>query len=507
MSKRTVFLCLFVILIIASFLRLYHFTTTPPGLYPDEAADGNNALEITHTAPFGSGFKVYYPEDNGREGLYVNMVAVLIKFFDGVHEPWIVRLPAAVSGILTVLGIYFLAAELFSPKVGILSSFLLATSVWHIIFSRIGFRAIMAPLFLIWALYLLLKSIRPSNSKFYILYSIFAGISYGLGFYTYIAYRITPLLLILFVVFFRKEKNFWKIAGIFLATTFIVALPIGLYYLQNPADFFGRTAQISVSNSDSPIKDLALNSLKTLAMFNFRGDFNWRHNISGAPELFWPVGIMFLIGIVISLKLIMKRLKIKNQNDNKKIQNKLPQGNSNILNFDFSFLLLFLWFFLAMLPVVLSDEGIPHALRSIIMLPPAIIFAALGTAALYSWLKSYIRASWVKGFACLFFVLLFAEAYSKYFVVWAKNPDVQNAFNADYVTLGRELNALPAATPKYVVVEAGGVPIRGIPTPAQTTMFITDTFRADEQAAKNIHYVLPHNINTIPKDALIFELR
>ncbi len=28
----------------------------------DEAADGNNALEITHTVPFASGFKPFYEE-------------------------------------------------------------------------------------------------------------------------------------------------------------------------------------------------------------------------------------------------------------------------------------------------------------------------------------------------------------------------------------------------------------------------------------------------------------
>jgi len=31
-------------------------------------------------------------------------------------------------------------------------------------------------------------------------------------------------------------------------------------------------------------------------MFNFYGDPNMRHNYSGDPELFFPVGILFLIG-------------------------------------------------------------------------------------------------------------------------------------------------------------------------------------------------------------------
>jgi hypothetical protein len=84
---------------------------------------------------------------------------------------------------------------------------------------------------------------------------------------------------------------------------------------------------------------------------------------------------------------------------------------------------------------------------------------------------------------------------------------VPEAFNADYVAIGRELNALPAATPQYVVVDATGVMVRGIPMPAQTVMFITDTFEPEEQAAKNIHYVLPGDETGIPDGAIVVHLR
>ncbi len=75
-------LLLVIILIIASFLRLYNITETPPGLYPDEAMNGNNALEVLSTGHF----KVFYPENNGREGLFINIQAVFLKFFD--NKPW-----------------------------------------------------------------------------------------------------------------------------------------------------------------------------------------------------------------------------------------------------------------------------------------------------------------------------------------------------------------------------------------------------------------------------------
>ena len=45
----------------------------------------------------------------------------------------------------------------------------------------------------------------------------------------------------------------------------------------------GRTTQISIFNSPTLIEDLAFNIVTTAGMFNFVGDFNWRHNIAGQP--------------------------------------------------------------------------------------------------------------------------------------------------------------------------------------------------------------------------------
>ena len=78
---------------------------------------------------------------------------------------------------------------------------------------------------------------------------------------------------------------------------------------------------------------------------------------------------------------------------------------------------------------------------------------------------------------------------------------MQGAFSADYVQIGRELNVLPKELPKYVIVEASGVDVRGIPMPAQTVMFITDTFTPEKQKEKNIFYVLPEQKNQIPENS------
>ena len=507
---------LVLIIIIAAYLRVANIESVPPGLYPDEAMNGNNALEALDTHDF----KVFYPENNGREGLFINIQAIFISFLG--NEPWVLRLPSVIFGILTVLGIYFLTKEFFcenpkskilNPKqiqsskrfgnwkleignceVALLSSFLIATSFWHIDFSRIGFRAIMAPFFLTWGIYFLLLSFRQAQEskppKSYILNSIFGGIFYGLGFYSYIAYRATPLIILcILAVFFikaRKErwsKHFCTAALTFIAFTILVTLPLNIYFLNNPQDFLGRTSQISIFNSATPVKDLHINITKTAGMFNIVGDWNWRHNIAGHPLLSIPVGIIFLVGLISGLRSLS------------------PSRKGDKLRMT----ILFLWTMTAAAPVVISNEGLPHALRAILMAPPIMIFSAFGGLKLYEYLQKRITIKKLNIIALILLATITIESYVNYFIVWAKNPNTAGAFNQDYAEIGRELNALPKETPKFVIINAPGVDVRGIPMPAQTVMFITNTFRNEERINKNIRYLTPAELpeTIFPENAFI----
>jgi hypothetical protein len=274
---------------------------------------------------------------------------------------------------------------------------------------------------------------------------------------------------------------------VFLVVTFLVATPIGWYFVKNPSSFFGRTAEISVTSSSNPVGVFAINIGK-----DWRGDSNWRQNISGAPELFWPVGIIFLVGFFLGLYALWKSWHTRKRKDEHGAavrEDMFPL---------FALLTMYAWFALAILPAAASDEGIPHALRSILMIPPVMAFAALGGVWLYGLVKKYwhVKVAWTLAAAFIIFVGIYG--YVNYFIVWAQNPNVPGAFNADYVTIGDQINALPTSTPKYVVVNAGGVPERGIPTPAETTMFITHTFTTQDQTADNIHYLLPDQTSSIP---------
>src|SRR3989338_9660055 len=92
-----------VIIPLAVFFRFYQIDSFPPGLYPDEAMNGNNALSALEAGSF----KVFYPENNGREGLFINLQAISVGLFG--NNPWSLRIVSAIIGTLTVIGLYLLA--------------------------------------------------------------------------------------------------------------------------------------------------------------------------------------------------------------------------------------------------------------------------------------------------------------------------------------------------------------------------------------------------------------
>jgi hypothetical protein len=165
------------------------------------------------------------------------------------------------------------------------------------------------------------------------------------------------------------------------------------------------------------------------------------------------------------------------------------------------------WLALSGLPVVISNEGLPHALRAILMIPPVFMLAAIGASWLYERFRAHLNPKFIQFFAGFIFALLIGQAYVEYFVLWVPNQNTKDAFAASYVDLAQQINAAPKNTAKYIVVDAGGVPVNGIPMPAQTVMFLTKSYTLKEQQESNIHYVLPNQESEIPEGALVYRIR
>ncbi|KKW01457.1 MAG: hypothetical protein A3A26_01710 [Candidatus Zambryskibacteria bacterium RIFCSPLOWO2_01_FULL_47_14] len=503
MTHRFRYKIILVLLIIAvaAFFRLNNLKSARPGLYPDEAMNGSNAIVANQTRDYN----VFYSENNGREGLFINLQALSIKQFG--NQPWALRGVSAVIGILTVLGLYFLARELFGWQIGAISSFLLAISFWHVNFSRIGFRAIMVPFILVYVFYFLWRGLRRSHFQDF----FWAGIFMGLGFYTYTSFRAAPIILILILanywLFIKKDYSRTEylharnrlLAGfaMLFLVTFFVALPIGVYLLKNPGQFMTQ-GHLSVFGQEEPLRELAQSVVRTLGMFTFSGDYNPRHNIPGAPMLGWPIAILFGLGFIKELVHWLRR----------------KHGHLSPVH-----TLLFVWFFAALLPGFLSTQA-PHALRAVGVIPVAMIFAARGLWWIFHSLEDWEAVSrpWDKnkryflGPIVALVALLGAFGiyeYNRYFKVWASSPETKSAFSEEYSKIAGKINALPDSTKKYVIVKSGEIEAYGLPIKAQTVMFLTNTVTPADQRAKNLIYLTDIRAKTFRFDSkgVIFEIK
>src|SRR5262245_14397475 len=84
MSKHSILIGVTITLLSTAF-RFYRLDCAPPGLFMDEAMEGNQALEAATTGHF----QLFYSENNGREGLFVWLAAMPLKIFG--NRSWVLR--------------------------------------------------------------------------------------------------------------------------------------------------------------------------------------------------------------------------------------------------------------------------------------------------------------------------------------------------------------------------------------------------------------------------------
>jgi 4-amino-4-deoxy-L-arabinose transferase-like glycosyltransferase len=474
---RLVTATLFVLIVlVAVFFRFAYLKDTPPGLYPDEAVNGTDAVRANETGDY----RFFYPANNGREGLFINLQALAVRQLG--NEPWVLRSVSAVFGVLAVIGIFFLTRRLWGTRTALIASYLTTVSFWAVNFSRIGFRANMLPAILAWSFYFLWVGFKRERSWAFGV----AGLVFGVGMHSYISWRLAPILIVAFfaLLFAYRAYDRRRLArwfGLFVLGALITASPLLLYYGQHPQDFMGRAGQVSIFAEDSPARALGSGIIKTLGMFTVSGDQNFRHNLAGRPELYFPVGVAFLVGLVLCAGALFRKRKLPEQ-------------------------FLLLWFFVLLVPNFLAPEGAPHALRALGALPAVMMIAALGMEWFYQRLTEYFaraarantakapRVSRIQRELAVLGVLLLAlvgiiEAKT-YFVDWGLRREVRDAFEQRLVDIGNYLEI--TTFPRYVVVNESGVLIEGVPVQAQTIKFITG------ERGKDITYLNTSELDTLP---------
>src|SRR5207244_3307736 len=158
----------------------------------------------------------------------------------------------------------------------------------------------------------------------------------------------------------------------------LTALPLAIFALGHPDVYFHRVYQLSGLATKHPLHDLARNAWQTAGMINFGGDSNPRHNIPGRAMLFWPVGVLFLIGIIIAAR--RQRL-------------------------------LWWWLVIGLVPAVVVNEGVPHSHRAVLAAPAAFLLAALGAEWMIETVQRWPLPKLAPALTALLVVAVAVEGY------------------------------------------------------------------------------------------------
>lgn len=334
---------LFAILAVATALRFCKLSNIPPGLSMDEAFFSRDGWDIAFK---GDWRWVYYELGEAHLPLFSALLAAGFALLgDTLLAP---RATVALMGLLCVGGSYLLALELFHthPRkriIALLTALLLATSYWHVNFSRLIFSASIVPTLQVLALWLTLLALRRRT----LWLATAAGAATALGLYSfwqYLPFILAPLLLVA-----RAPAR--QLAG-FGAALLLASLPFVYIALNYPLVKRLDALWMPPEGLGTIISELLRHAWLTVSMLFIEGDTNWRHNFAGDPHLSIPAMVGVVLGLVA-----------------------LPRSRAGAV--------LIGWIALASLPAIFSWEALPHASRAIGMVVPLQMLAAYGLELLW----------------------------------------------------------------------------------------------------------------------------
>lgn len=402
------------VLLLAALLRWTDLPHLPYGLWYDEAYYGLDALGV-----LGGRLAVFFPENNGREPLFIYLVAGAIAVLG--PTPYALRLTASMVGLLAVAATMRMAWTLSRRwAVGALAGALMAFLLWPLHLSRVGFRAGLFPLATALLLHALARAVRTGRPRDWGI----AGLVWGGGFYTYLAARMTviPLAVAGAVRWRRQPGHFPRPAvAAFLGCAFLTLLPLGLFFARHPDHFALRGAQTAAFTGQRPFLAVAgEQAVKVLGMFFVRGDEQPRHNTGRRPVFDPLLALAFGVG-----------------------------GWRAAREAPFTVL----WLGAMLLPTFLSTEA-PHYLRASGALPVAVFWAALGLWTAAEGFARRLRRPW--GVSLLLAAglgLSFPWHSVAYFdPAWWGRAEVRGAFSLDSWEVAREVRRFLETHPSGTVI-------------------------------------------------------
>lgn len=389
MSSK-IYSTLLLIILLAFLLRFYKVTEVPPSLNWDEVSIGYNAYSILKTGKdeWGQFLPVHfkaYGEYKLPSQIYLSIPGIAIF---GLNELG-VRITPVIYGTLTVLLMFFLGRALFKSSVaGLIASFLLAISPWHIQLTRASFESSHATLWVILGVWLLVKGFK--DQKWFII----SMIPFAVSVFTYNSARIfSPLFLLVTLLIYRKNLIKFK-RGVFLSIIVFMFLLLPLtpfilsgdrsarYKLVSITDDPGLIPRINENRGNSklpqPFPRLIHNKVTYITFYftrNYLSHFSPKflfisgaphrqHNVQNIGQLYLFQAPFLMIGLIGLFKL---KHKFKS--------------------------LLLSWLLLAFIPVSITGDSIPHALRTAVAAPVYQLICAYGFLVSGNWFKKYSKTA------------------------------------------------------------------------------------------------------------------
>lgn len=372
------------IIAIGILFRLIKFASLPLGLYWDEQAILIDALAGKQAGKDWLGNSIWqliYPSYGDFKAPVYIWLATLASYLPISHAA-IVRIPALVVGLLTVVVAANLAGKIINRKdnlVKLLTAAIMASSPWAIHFSRVGFEAFLGQFLVLLSAWLL-----TINGQLATLLAVVAGI---IATYTYYSVRFVWWIVWLgFVIRKYRARPIKQVILIIVGGLILYAS--ALLPLQHQS-LFVASQQLRLSTQSvlnccdyaimaNVLREQAGNNFIDRFIFhrhllllqnwlkNFSthisweflfvyGDANLRHGTAQHGLFLLPLGVLWIVGIGISLKSWRKYWPI------------------------------LAWWLAALVPASVPME-VPHALRSLNALVPLVIIIALGGVAIWEWL-------------------------------------------------------------------------------------------------------------------------
>jgi 4-amino-4-deoxy-L-arabinose transferase-like glycosyltransferase len=291
--------------IISAFLIFYRLTEIPKNLSFDEVEFTKLALSLNNK-PYIS----YSQLATGHSTLYFYILLTSLKIF-GLNT-FALRLPAAIFGILSTIFFYLIMQKVFKqqkfstpyhlPPTPFLITLIFLSSHWFLNFARFSFEATFLLFLELVSIYFLISFWQEKRNQN--IFLLISGLFAGLAFLSYTPGRIFFLLPLSFLTLQTLQTlKLYKLAY-FLIPFLIIITPLSNYLLTNndtriDQQFFLKNKEMTINEK---VDGLWKNISSTALMFNVKGDVNGRHNYPNKPALNPILGILFIIGLIISIK-------------------------------------------------------------------------------------------------------------------------------------------------------------------------------------------------------------